>query len=161
MASHIYVKDLIDVLPFDVRDLVEMLNAAIRHRDIDRAKVVNGRFEEVSDRLGLRDVGLDADGADTKAAAFSDNCFGRLRRRVVVDYHICAVRSKACQNSGTNAFTGAGDGFIRTMSHYRADIVMLTESDFASEALDLACHHLVMMILLTLVINEDCYVLVA
>lgn len=53
LAFHVDAENLIDVLGFDVRDVVEVLDAAVRHHDVDCAKLIDGRLEEMSNRLGL------------------------------------------------------------------------------------------------------------
>ena len=109
LAFHVCVEDLIDVLAFDVWDVVEMLDAAIGHHNVDAAKLLNSRLKELSDRLRLRDVSFNADGTHTQAAALFSDCFSCLWGGVVIDYDIYAMRCKASHNGGTNTSPRTGD----------------------------------------------------
>jgi len=76
LTFDIDTKDLVDVLAFDIRDVIEVLDAAVGHYNVDAAELLHGRFEELSNRLGVRDVSFDADGTNTLAAALLGNRFG-------------------------------------------------------------------------------------
>lgn len=109
LAAAVEVEDLVKELRGDVDLGAPDLHARVGNDKVEVAKVRDGLFKQLRDRLGLADVGLDGDALGAQLGELLDDLFGGLGRAAVVDHHAGASLAQLEGDALADAAAGARD----------------------------------------------------